>query len=201
LGDEKLSHDFSPALRLFAPARDECSEALKDRMPEEGEKFAVLMPGSEWETKRWSWEGYREVAKALIDRKMKVLVCGNSKERAYNKQVSENLDVIDLSGQTTLQDLMYLIKNAALVVCNDSMALHMASAFKTPNVAIFCATSPEFGFGPWMNSASVVVQKEGLYCKPCRRHGGHICPTGTEKCMKDLPASDVIRAIDNILSI
>lgn len=92
------------------------------------------------------------------------------------------------------------VKNAKLVICNDSMALHMAFAFKIPTVAVFCATSPEFGFGPWENRA-IVVEKKGLVCKPCHRHGKQICPEGTEACMKELSHMEVIYAASNLLNM
>ena len=97
-----------------------------------------------------------------------------------------------------MAEALPLYQDAALVVCNDSLALHLASAFKVPNVAVFCATSPEFGFGPWENCAEVVEKKE-LACKPCRRHGSMKCPTGTESCMNDLGADKVISAIQNVM--
>jgi len=90
------------------------------------------------------------------------------------------------------------MEQSRLVICNDSMALHMASAFKVPNVAVFCATSPEFGFGPWENPKSAVVQDDTLACKPCRRHGSNRCPNGTEACMT-IDAQKVIDACAGIL--
>ncbi|MCK5540435.1 MAG: hypothetical protein KAI69_05855, partial [Deltaproteobacteria bacterium] len=84
-------------------------------------------------------------------------------------------------------------------ICNDSMALHMASACKIPTVAIFCATIPQFGFGPWQNRA-VIVEKKDLDCRPCARHGSRQCPNQTRACMDDLPATAVIEAIESILT-
>jgi heptosyltransferase-2 len=78
------------------------------------------------------------------------------------------------------------------------MALHMASAFRIPTVAVFCATAPEFGFGPWENPESVVVQDATLPCKPCGRHGSNRCPNGTEACMT-IDANEVINACAGFL--
>jgi heptosyltransferase-2 len=83
-------------------------------------------------------------------------------------------------------------------VCNDSVALHVGSALKVPTVAVFCATSPRFGFGPWRNRATVVEHSE-LSCKPCRRHGSPRCPTGTEACMRDVKAERVLAAASGLL--
>lgn len=197
LGNEKVPSDTPQDLRLFAPLLGECSSLVQQRVPEPG-RYAVLHPGSEWETKRWWWQGYREVAQYLLGKGMPVLVCGAQNEREYNLQISSGLKVIDLTSLTTLQDFLYVLGNAAILVCNDSMSLHAASALKTPAVAVFCATSPAFGFGPWMNKA-IVVEKKGLPCKPCSRHGGRSCPTATEECMRALNASSVIEALEELL--
>ena len=78
------------------------------------------------------------------------------------------------------------------------MALHMASDFKTPCVAIFCATSPRNGFYPWKNNA-IIVEKNDLACRPCGRHGGRKCPTGTYACIKELKPDKVIQAAEKLL--
>jgi heptosyltransferase-2 len=67
-------------------------------------------------------------------------------------------------------------------------------------VAVFCATCPSFGFGPWQNPRAVVVEKQGLDCKPCSRHGGPRCPTGTRACMDGLPPEAVIAAAEEVLT-
>jgi heptosyltransferase-2 len=122
---------------------------------------------------------------------------GGPDDMAVNRRVSRGLDVLDLGGKTSISDAMYIVSQAKLVVCNDSMSLHMASAFKIPTVTIFCATSPTFGFGPWQNNARVVEKK--LDCKPCGRHGGRRCPNGTEACMKEVDFDEVASAIDSVL--
>jgi heptosyltransferase-2 len=81
---------------------------------------------------------------------------GGPGDAAVNQRVADGLDVIDLAGKTSISDAMSIVQQAKLVVCNDSMSLHMASAFKVPTVAVFCATSPALGFGPWKNNARVV---------------------------------------------
>lgn len=189
------ARDVPLDLRLFPPEFSECSVEMQKAAQRE-RQYAVLVPGSEWETKRWQWQGYREAASFLIKRGLKVVICGSESEREYNKQVSLGLDVVDLTGRITLDDFLFTVKNSALLLCNDSLALHVGSAFKIPTLVIFCATSPSFGFGPWLNDSAVIVEKQGLECKPCRRHGSRRCPTGTWKCSKELEAAEVIRIVE-----
>lgn len=193
---KKIEQFFPTDLRLYGTepgiVEEKFGKVLKPPL-------AVLVPGSAWKTKMWHWQGYRETAKHLLERGYNVVLLGAASESATCSDVAANLPVQDLSGKTTLSESISIMKMSSLVVCNDSMSLHMASALKIPNVAVFCATSPAFGFGPWKNNA-LVVEKEDLSCKPCRRHGSNVCPTGTEACMRDLPASAIIEAIGKVES-
>lgn len=188
--------ELDSQLRLFAPAAEELSDVLKEKIRNLN-RYVVLVPGSAWTTKMWYAEGYRQVAQHLISSGKKVLVLGSAEEKGLCDSVCQGLDVVNLAGLSTIGELMFLVQNASLLVCNDSMALHLASAFKIPTVVIFCATSPRFGFGPWQNKA-IVIEKEGLACRPCARHGSRRCPTGTEACMRSISSQRVIAAIEEL---
>jgi len=184
-------------LRLFAPGKDELEDDLLRHLPQPRE-YIVLNPGSAWKTKMWHWQGYREVAEFYLGRGYGIVLTGAPEEREINQKVAQGLGVVDMAGRTGIDETMFIVNNAALVICNDSMTQHLASAFKVPNVTVFCATTPDFGFSPWENRATV-VEKKGLHCKPCHRHGGQTCPEGTEACMRGVPASEVIDAAENLL--
>jgi heptosyltransferase-2 len=181
---------------LFPPPDDTISDEVKKAIPEA--PFALMVPGSAWKTKMWYSEGYRSVAKALMAKGLSVVVAGGPDEADACRQVSEGIPVINLAGKTSIGEMVWITKRAQVVICNDSMALHMASALKIPNVAIFCSTIPGFGFGPWKNRA-IVVEKE-LYCRPCGRHGKRECPEGTEACMREITPEQVLSAVEALLS-
>jgi heptosyltransferase-2 len=189
----------SMQMRLFPPPWESISSELQTILPPDT-RYAVMAPGSVWLTKMWHWEGYREVAEFLIEKEIRVVLIGAASDKKVCGKVAQGLPIVDLSGRTGIEETMAVVQNACLMVCNDSMALHLASALKIPTAAIFCATSPSFGYGPWNNRA-IVVEKEGLDCKPCRRHGSMKCPTGTQACMQDLEAGRVIDAIRQLIGL
>lgn len=182
-------------LRLFAPEPDDIRDDVAKCIPDT--PYAVLVPGSAWETKMWHHEGFRQTGLYLKNKGFDVVLLGAKEDRETNRKVTQGTDFIDLAGNTDISEAMYIVKHARLVVCNDSMSLHMASTFKIPTVAVFCATSPSFGFGPWKNRARVVEKK--LFCKPCSRHGERRCPQGTDACMKGLSHTEVVSAIESLL--
>lgn len=195
LAHEVSIENLSTKLCLFTLPRENLRSELIKVLPE---RYAVIVPGSAQRTKMWDWQGYRMVAEELIALGLKVVVLGGENDRELSRKICQGLEVIDLSAKTSLPELLVVIKHSAVVICNDSMTQHVASAFNIPNVVIFCATSPTFGYGPWQNRA-IVVEKTDLSCKPCSRHGGPRCPTGTEACMRELEAPQVITAIKTLL--
>lgn len=184
-------------MRLFAPAMSDIRADLRSCLPQSGD-YAVVVPGSAWRTKMWHWEGFQDVVRYLADRKVGAVLLGSADDREVCAKVAGGLSAIDLCGRTTIAEAMAIVRNARLMICNDSMSLHMASAMKIPTVVIFCATSPAFGYGPWQNRA-VVVEQDNLACKPCRRHGSVRCPKGTEACMRGPKPEVVIDATASLL--
>lgn len=194
---EMDSEKLDKRLRLHPPSRESISPQTANSLPESA-GYIAMAPGSAWKTKQWSFTEYRKTCEYFLKQGLQVVLVGGKDDTGICRKIAEGLEVIDFSGKISLSETMYVIAGSRLVICNDSMPLHMASAFKKPTVAIFCATSPEFGFGPWQNPDAVVVQDETLECKPCRRHGSNRCPNNTEACM-NLPAERVIKAAEELL--
>lgn len=190
--------EFDTQLRLYPPPR-EALATVANQLLTQSKPLALLVPGSAWPTKMWHWEHYRTVAAHFLDQGFAVALLGGPDDRPVNQQVAENLDIVDLAGKITVAEAMTIVQNAQIMICNDSMALHLASAFGIPCVAIFCATCPSFGFGPWRNRHAVVVEQKDLPCKPCARHGGKTCPTGTRACMEMLSPGEILAAAGKVM--
>jgi heptosyltransferase-2 len=94
----------------------------------------------------------------------------------------------------TLLESAELIRRCRVIVSNDSAPAHLASAVGTPVVAIFGATVPRFGFGP-RGPGDIVVETEGLFCRPCGIHGGNSCPIKTFECMERILPERVFREV------
>lgn len=161
----------------------------------------LVIPGSAWKTKQWHWTNYSQVAHRLTEEGFQVVLTGSKPEFHLCEKIrADSSEIQNLAGKLSLRDFATLVFQAQGVICNDSFALHVASAAQIPTVAVFCATSPTFGFGPWKNPNAQVAEKSGLWCKPCRRHGSMECPTGTEHCMRGVTSEEVLHAFRECLS-
>ncbi|WII72015.1 glycosyltransferase family 9 protein [Bdellovibrio sp. 22V] len=165
---------------------------------EEG-KAVLIFPGSVWATKRWTEEGFIETGRALQKKGFQVYVMGGPGEEALAEKVAAAIPGSEsLAGKTKIIESAQLIARAALVIGNDSASTHLAAVCETPLIAVFGPTVLEFGYRPW-SADSFVVQKEGLKCRPCGKHGHKVCPIKTHECMKGISAEEVLRTAGFIL--
>ena len=75
-------------LRLFPPEDSAVNQAVHSVLSPI-ERYAVLVPGSAWETKMWPWQGYREVAKYLMKKGLQVILLGDQSEKPVNEKVAK----------------------------------------------------------------------------------------------------------------
>jgi ADP-heptose:LPS heptosyltransferase len=74
-----------------------------------------------------------------------ILLLGNRKDKFLEITSSQ---FFDLRGTTSLVDIVFLIKNASLVIANDSGPLHISAALGRPTFGLFTVTDPK-RFGPY----------------------------------------------------
>lgn len=156
----------------------------------------ALAPGSIWGTKRWPY--YVDLATALASRYRLAIVGGaDDADAARDIARAAGPHTINATGRLTILASAELIRRAAILVTNDSLPQHLASAVGTPTVTIFGPTVPEFGFGP-LAPRSMTLGVESLACRPCDRHGPRVCPLGHWRCMKALDVGRVESAVELI---
>jgi heptosyltransferase-2 len=163
------------------------------------EQPIFLSPGSVWNTKRWTMEGFEKVAEKLSP--SPIVFIGSSDEKKLCFEISSHVKgSLNLAGETSLFELLCLLTKGRVLVSNDSGAMHMASVAELPTVAVFGPTVLELGYQPWQNRAVVVENKE-LKCRPCGKHGHQKCPIGTHECMKSISSEKVLENINKLQQI
>ncbi len=161
-------------------------------------KKVLLFPGSVWETKKWT--DYLSLAKNLT-RQYEVVLMGAANEKNLCLEIQKQVPQAQvLAGQTSLHETLLIIHHADLVVCNDSSPAHLASLTNTPVLSIFGPTIIEQGFRPW-SAQAYVLDRQGLFCRPCGAHGHNKCPRGTHECMKNISVAEVEKSVQSVLKI
>lgn len=187
-----ITRDAICDVQLSLPRQDEEPTAGWAKVFAERDKILIGMaPGSVWGTKRWPKENYAALIKLLLDRftNVKIILLGSRDEvedcTEIATQFIDSDDVINIAGQTSLDELRWVYPRLHLLVANDSSPIHYASAFHLPTVAIFGATVPAMGFGP-LAPRSQVAEVDDLDCRPCSDHGPQECPLKHFLCMKNM---------------
>lgn len=109
------------------------------------DNYVVLVPGSAKKDKRWPVERFAALADRIRPQLgLSIVATGNSSEVDLANWLKglANVPVVNLAGQTSLKELVILLKEARLVVSNDTGPGHIAAALGVPVILIFGPTNP-----------------------------------------------------------
>jgi heptosyltransferase-2 len=131
-------------------------------------------PGSVYGgAKRWLPDRFAETADRLVDRQrgstgrpVRVVIVGGRGEEELGRAVAERMRHVpaQLSGRTTVRELMAVIRRCGLFLTNDTGPMHIAAAFGVPLVAVFGPTDARTT-APFGNERAIV--REPVECAPC----------------------------------
>lgn len=110
------------------------------------EEFACLHPGARSVERRWSAERFAAVADELADLGLKIILTGTQTERSLCEEVQNFMrePSINLAGRTSLGCLAAVLKNARLLISNDTGVSHLAAALRVPSVIIAGFDTPRW---------------------------------------------------------
>lgn len=115
----------------------------RPEVPSPAPGAVVVHPGAAYGARRWPVDRYAAVARALAERGHRIVVTGDARERELAEAVGGEV----LAGATGLTELAALVADASLVVCGDTGAGHLATAYGTPSVLVF-GPVPPWQWGP-----------------------------------------------------
>jgi ADP-heptose:LPS heptosyltransferase len=95
----------------------------------------VIAPGVGLPEKAWPGDYFVKLGAQLWDEE--IIVIGSQNDTPLAEQIcSKNLKSRDLTGKLTLRESFAIIGGAKLVICNSSMAMHAAAAFRRQAVVL-----------------------------------------------------------------
>ena len=163
-------------------------------LPENFKGYITICDEATAQTKRW--DKFYELIETLLHLKEKVVLIGKDRTEIYSSLEKKFLkNFINLTARTSIMESAAIIKESKALVCNDTGMMHIGDALKIKTVSIWGPTVKEFGFYP-QSKTSIVIEISNLKCRPCSLHGSKVCPLGHFKCMRDIPVSDVLNALN-----
>ena len=157
-----------------------------------------LNPGASYgSAKKWSTSEFGKVAE-ILSKSYDIVIFGglNDKEGALKIQnylIQKGVSNFqNLSGKTSLTELISKISNLDLFITGDSGPMHIAASFQIPTISIFGPTRNE-ETSQWLNNNIIV--KKNLSCQPCMKR---VCPLKHNNCMRLISAEEVLNAANSL---
>lgn len=128
-----------------------------------------------------------------------VILLGDSTDKARGDEIAGKVSsVYNAAGQFSLDESAAIIKNASVVITNDTGLMHIAAAFKKKIVSLWGNTVSDFGMYPYLPQSKdnfKIIEVKNLPCRPCSKIGYKQCPKKHFKCMNDINENEILQAI------
>jgi ADP-heptose:LPS heptosyltransferase len=178
---------------LFLPEQ----EFDKRQLPEFFRKgYIAFVIGGTWNTKKLPVHKVADICNSIP---YPVILLGGRNEQEQGVHIAEltHQNVLDMTGKITLYQSASLVRDARLVLTNDTGLMHIAAAFKKKILSFWGNTVPLFGMYPYMaDPASERMEVEGLTCRPCSKIGYRKCPNKHFRCMENQDTGMAVQWID-----
>jgi lipopolysaccharide heptosyltransferase I len=162
-------HEPVHDMRLYLTEQDQAwLEAFKREHGIGEAGYACVAPTARWGCKCWPIGRYGQIARRMIESGAagdKLVLIASPDERERVLPIYETLMGGGAAGgdlrervifpQTNVGQMMALLSEPRVLICNDSAPLHIAVGFDRPVVALFGPTDPAL-VGPYRRDASVL---------------------------------------------
>lgn len=181
-------------LDFFIP---ENKEFMKNELPVPFQNgYVAFVIAGTYQTKKFPVEKVSEVCQKLD---YPVILLGGKNEFDEGEKVLSQSkgNVLNYAGKISLNQSASLVRDAKLVLTNDTGLMHIAAAFKKKILSFWGNTVPDFGMTPYQsNGVSQLLEINNLKCRPCSKLGHNKCPKKHFKCMNDIEVDKVVQWVN-----
>lgn len=161
--------------------------------------YVLIHPGARRWYKSWPPDRFARIADVILKHyPVQVVLSGGPGDEETCKTIASQMrkSAFNLCGRIQLDQLPALIGQSALLIGNDSAPIHIATAVKTPVVALFGPTKWE-AWQPRRTHDKIL--SVAYSCRPCG-HSRPDCPLGDTYCMSTITVEKVWETIQNLFS-
>ncbi|PKR81975.1 glycosyl transferase [Brumimicrobium salinarum] len=171
------------------------------RFPAQDQYIAVAI-GAQFATKKMP---VAKMAELLRDLPLNIVLVGGPNDRQEGEEIRKllpNQNINNTCGALSIHESAQVVKDAQVLITNDTGMMHIGAAFDTPIVSIWGNTVPDFGMYPYRPQAKdsfSIHQVKNLSCRPCSKIGFAKCPKKHFKCMVDQDIDAIRKKINHFL--
>lgn len=188
----------SKGLDFFIPSENEIS--IEKEYPALSQGYVAFVIGGNHNTKIFP----ADLASNVINNvKFPIVLLGgrDDYERGTIIETMTAGRAINLCGKLSLMQSASLVRQASVIISNDTGLMHIAAAFNKPIVSVWGNTVPEFGMYPYLKNGtpSLIAEVKNLSCRPCSKLGFKKCPLKHFNCMRQQNINEITSFVNNIL--
>ena len=163
-----------------------------------GERRRIgIVPGAGSPWRIWPTERFAQLGDHLINEYQgDIFLLGGQDEVPVCRQISDTMKTrpIDLSGKTSLGELMAMLSKLDLLICNVTGPLHLASAFSKPQVIGLYGEADTVQYAPWGNNVTMLTKGrvDCAYWKKVDYQRDH-------EVLRRISVSDVLEAVKKVM--
>jgi ADP-heptose:LPS heptosyltransferase len=180
-------------LDFFIPEKEEFK--ISD-LPQPFQKgFVAFVIAGTYTTKKLPVDKISEICQKT---NFPVILLGGKKELDEGEKVLSQSkgNVLNYAGKISLNRSASLVRDANVVLTNDTGLMHIAAAFQKKILSFWGNTVADFGMVPYQpHPVSKRMEVENLKCRPCSKLGFQKCPKKHFKCMNDIRVDEVVKWI------
>jgi ADP-heptose:LPS heptosyltransferase len=194
-----------PKLISDKKSKEKVWDILKKINPEinPGKKLILVNPNASKliSIRKWPLSSYARLVKKLLqDKDVFVAITGVASEKKDAEFISnfvKDKRVLDLTGKTTLRELIDLFNIGQLLITNDSGPAHFASLTNIHILVFFGPETPKL-YKPLTDKCTVMYSNYA--CSPCvSAYNQRLSPCNDNKCLKTIEVEKVYGVVKGVL--
>lgn len=114
--------------------------------------YIVINPAASKAERNWPIENYVLLIQKIQTQypKFRIVLTGAPSDHGIGEQITTQVEVINLIGQTTLKQLAAVLDKASLVIAPDTGPVHIATAMNTPVIGLYAVITSRLS-GPYLS--------------------------------------------------
>lgn len=170
-------------------------------IPDLPSSYVAYAIGGTWATKRMP---ENKIAELMEVSREHFILLGDKHDSMVGESIAARFPdrVSNMCGKLSLDQSAKVLAGADKVLTHDTGLMHIAAALQKPIISIWGNTTPDFGMGPLLpvnvSTGPVLVQAEGVSCRPCSKIGFNTCPKGHFDCMQKQSAAEISRLLQQM---
>jgi lipopolysaccharide heptosyltransferase II len=207
-GHKHLAHHYVRLLSILQPAAQVVDQTVSYNLPLSTEaieefpewdrirrqKFIVLHPGTGQAARRWPEENWANLQRLLSNSGMTVVLSGaGADDVQLCERLATNAPAINVAGKLSWPQFLRLVAASSCIVCVESVASHVAAAYKRPCVAIWSGVNDPGVFEPL--SANAICLTAPVPCSPCHK------PCAGMECVRQVTVQQVFERIAEVFGL